>query len=74
MPPGPIVSGVVLIEREYVAARPVLLDAVLGLGASPRGQQVLSLFGVDGMTLAHPEDLTPSLRLLAPAPAPRPRP
>lgn len=70
----PIVSGVVLIEREYVAARPVLLDAVLGLGASPRGQQVLSLFGVDAMTMARAEDLAPSLQLLEPSPAARKRP
>lgn len=68
----PLVSGVVLLDRRSVDARPTLLDAVLGLGASPRGQQVLSLFGVDAMVPARPDDLTPSLQLLASPPRRRP--
>lgn len=68
----PLVSGVVLVDRRYTETRPALLEALLGLGASPRGQQVLSLFGVDAMTPARPEDLAPSLQLLSAAARRRP--
>lgn len=66
----PLVSSIVLLDRQFAAAKPGLLEALLALGGSPRGQQVLSLFGVDATALAGPDDLTSSMEMLAAATPP----
>ena len=61
----PLVSGVLLLDRAFEPAlRPRLVDALLSLHASPRGLQVLSLFGVDQITTGSAEQLAPSLDLV----------
>jgi ABC-type phosphate/phosphonate transport system substrate-binding protein len=45
--------------------RPAVLRALLSLQDTPRGQQVMSVFGIERLVQGSPADLVPSLDLLA---------
>jgi len=63
---APVLHAVLLFDRRYVSVnRQGVIESMLTLHESPRGQQVLSMFGIDRMMVGSPADLAPALALLA---------
>jgi ABC-type phosphate/phosphonate transport system substrate-binding protein len=61
----PLQHSLLLLDVRYdPAARPAVVDALLNLHDTPRGQQVLSLFGRERLVLGTAADLASSLDLL----------
>lgn len=61
----PLVHSVALLDRRYAASlRPKLLEALLALRGTARGQQVLNLFGVEGMVIADAATLAPAIDMV----------
>ena len=61
----PLQHSLVLVGAQYdPATRPAVLDALLNLHQTPRGQQVLSLFGRERLVVGTAADLLPTLQLL----------
>lgn len=62
----PMVHSLVVFDRRFSPAnRDRVVMSLLALHESPRGQQVLSLFGLDRLVEGTPADLAPALELLA---------
>ncbi|MCL4813904.1 MAG: PhnD/SsuA/transferrin family substrate-binding protein [Vicinamibacteraceae bacterium] len=62
----PMVHSVVVFDRRFSPAnRDKVVTSLLALHESPRGQQVLSLFGLDRLVEGTPADLATALELLA---------
>jgi ABC-type phosphate/phosphonate transport system substrate-binding protein len=61
-----MVHSIVVFDRRYApASRAAVLEALFALHETPRGQQVLSMFGLDRLIEGTPEDLASPLDLLA---------
>jgi ABC-type phosphate/phosphonate transport system substrate-binding protein len=64
----PLVPAVMFIRPEFAGAeRRAVIDALLSIHTDPRGQQVLSLFGIDRVLPATDADLQPARHVFAAA-------
>jgi hypothetical protein len=62
----PLLHAIMVLDRRYAPAiRPDVMRALLMLHDTPRGQQVMSVFGIERLTEGSPADLAPAMDLLA---------